>query len=109
MGKKCEGQTLNIEKLQTHRWAIEHAEDLGGDPDNVTVIGQSAGAHLASLALIAAAEKEAGGVESPWRSGDVARFVFAAILGCRALFSERQKGLGFEAPSVTAMALRDSS
>jgi hypothetical protein len=85
------------------RWAIEHAEDLGGDPDNVTVIGQSAGAHLASLALISAAEKEAGGVEAPWCSGDIARFVFPQAQGVVYYFRE-SKGVFEQVLLVTAVA-----
>lgn len=57
----------------------------------MTVIGQSAGAHLASLALIAAAEKEAGGVESPWRSGDIARFVLPPSWGVVHFFPRDKK------------------
>jgi len=40
-------------------WTLEHLEDLGGDSDNVTLMGQSCGAHISSLLLLAQAEREA--------------------------------------------------
>lgn len=58
------------------QWVLKNAAEIGGDPTNITLIGQSAGAHLSSLVLIGAAEKEAAGNETaPWRQGDIARFV----------------------------------
>jgi acetyl esterase len=37
---------------QAWMWALEHAEELGGDPSNIVVAGESAGANLvASLAI----------------------------------------------------------
>lgn len=32
------------------KWTRSHAEDLGGDPDRIFLLGHSAGAHLAALA-----------------------------------------------------------
>lgn len=59
------------------KWVLEHSVDLGGDPSNITVMGQSAGAHIGILAMITAAEQEAaGGIEpAPWCSRSFARFV----------------------------------
>jgi prenylcysteine alpha-carboxyl methylesterase len=43
-------------------WVTQNIKAYGGDPNNITVVGQSAGAHLSSLVLVrkATAEFEAG-------------------------------------------------
>lgn len=38
------------------RWVCEHADELGGDPSNITLSGHSAGAHLIATALAADAQ-----------------------------------------------------
>eukprot|EP00802_Teleaulax_amphioxeia_P028231 Tamp_29847.p1 GENE.Tamp_29847~~Tamp_29847.p1 ORF type:complete len:110 (-),score=16.21 Tamp_29847:426-731(-) len=38
------------------KWTLSHAHHLGGDPKNITLIGQSAGAQLALMCIIEAAE-----------------------------------------------------
>lgn len=42
-------------------WVLANIEELGGDPDNVVLMGQSAGAHLTCLALLEQAKREAEG------------------------------------------------
>lgn len=34
------------------QWTLDHIHDYGGDPENVVVVGQSAGGHLAATALL---------------------------------------------------------
>ena len=61
-------------------------------PGGVSAARSSAAIGLAAeAALIAAAEKEAGGVESPWRSGDVARFVLPPSWGAVHCFPRDKK------------------
>lgn len=40
-------------------WVLDNLEVLGGDPENVTLMGQSCGAHITSLLLLEQAEREA--------------------------------------------------
>jgi acetyl esterase len=39
-------------------WAVEHANDIGGDPDNVSIGGVSAGANLAAAVALAARDRQ---------------------------------------------------
>ncbi len=43
------------------RWVLEHIHRYGGDPDGITLVGQSAGGHLAGLALIKQVGRRRGG------------------------------------------------
>ena len=57
-------------------WVVTHIDKYGGDANNVTVVGQSAGAHLLSLALLRQAVTVAqGGRDLSWRPSDFRRFV----------------------------------
>eukprot|EP00123_Amoebidium_parasiticum_P021855 comp7505_c0_seq1/m.3164 comp7505_c0_seq1/g.3164 ORF comp7505_c0_seq1/g.3164 comp7505_c0_seq1/m.3164 type:complete len:509 (-) comp7505_c0_seq1:58-1584(-) len=40
------------------KWVIGHCSNYGGDPDNIFMVGQSAGAHLSALALLTEAERD---------------------------------------------------
>jgi len=40
-------------------WVFEHVDELGGDPASITLMGQSAGAHLSAMAVLEQARREA--------------------------------------------------
>lgn len=40
-----------LDQMEALRWVRDNAADLGGDPDNVTVLGQSTGAHSIACLL----------------------------------------------------------
>eukprot|EP00906_Rhabdomonas_costata_P024745 RCo035527 len=42
------------------RWVFRHIRDYGGDPDQIYLVGQSAGAHLSFLAMLDQAELRLG-------------------------------------------------
>jgi acetyl esterase/lipase len=46
-----QGRFPDFEFDATHavRWAFDHADEIGGDPDRIYLIGHSAGAHIAAL------------------------------------------------------------
>ncbi|CAE8740802.1 unnamed protein product, partial [Polarella glacialis] len=87
-------------------WIFENLDELGGDLANITLMGQSAGAHLSALALLEQAAREAGRKEGlTWSVQDLVRWVgisgpYDAI---DMLPTMRNRGL----PTSVIMALMD--
>jgi para-nitrobenzyl esterase len=74
-------------------WVRDHIAAFGGNPDNVTIAGQSAGAHSVSLHLVSPASAglfhrailQSGYASFRWRTAEDARIQgddFAAAIGC---------------------------
>lgn len=55
--------------IQAVGWIFQNVEALGGDPLDVTLMGQSAGAHLSALAILEQAARECLDEKSPPRIG----------------------------------------
>ena len=47
------------------KWLVEHAAEYGGDPDNITVSGHSAGGHLTAMVALADWEGDYGLKDNP--------------------------------------------
>lgn len=52
------------------RWTKAHIEEFGGDPDNMFLMGQSAGAHLGVLSLLLKARSTMDNSEQPGEAQD---------------------------------------
>ena len=42
---------ITLQMVQALAWTVRHAEDFGGDPTRITVVGHSAGGHLAAMLM----------------------------------------------------------
>jgi arylformamidase len=42
---------ITLQMVQALAWTVRHAEDFGGDPSRITVVGHSAGGHLAAMLM----------------------------------------------------------
>ncbi|CAE7544441.1 ICME [Symbiodinium natans] len=72
------GEEMVEDTLLAVQWSLDHCEEYGGDPSRLFLVGQSAGAHLLSMALLKRASEAKALASSPsirWQPKDIAAFV----------------------------------
>ena len=56
-------------------WTFDHIAEYGGDVTDITLVGQSAGAHISSLCLLRQARWQHIEDRVAWRASNIRRFV----------------------------------
>lgn len=86
-------------------WVFSNLESLGGDPEDITLMGQSAGAHISALALLERISFEQGTGKLPGTAADCGNTVALPEMKSRWSVGSLKRWVGISGPYDMVEAL----